>query len=206
MKIITDCEQGSPEWFELRLGSIGGSSISSVVAGGQGKTRTALLYRKAGELLSGATYESYSNAHMERGLEQEPDARATYEWEMDKEVKQVALIQGDKPLQHYSPDGIIYAVMNCGIIEIKCVIPSVHIETIVSDKIPAAYRKQIQWGLHICEMEYCDFVSYSPLVKDRPIWIKRTGRDEKLIKELDEGADKFITELLMIVERIKNDN
>jgi len=58
--------------------------------------------------------------------------------------------------------------------------------------------------LHICESEWCDFISYSPLVEDRSIWIKRTGRDEKLIKELDEGADKFITELLMIVERIKN--
>ena len=200
MKIITDCEQGSQEWFDLRLGSIGGSSISSVVAGGQGKTRTALLYRKAGELLSGSTYESYSNAHMERGLEQEPDARAAYEWETDVEVGRAALFQSDEPFKHYSPDGVI----SPGIIEIKCVIPSVHIETIISDKIPAAYRKQIQWGLHICLCEWCDFVSYSPLVKDRPIWIKRTGRDEKLIKELDEGADKFITELLMIVERIKN--
>jgi len=200
MKIITDCEQGSPEWFALRLGSIGGSSISSVVAGGQGKTRSALLYRKAGELLSGTSYESYSNAHMERGLEQEPDARAAYEWETDADVYQVALFQSDKPLCHYSPDGCV----DTGLIEIKCVIPSVHIETIISDKIPAVYRKQIQWGLHICESEWCDFVSYSPLVKDRPIWIKRTGRDEKLIKELDEGADKFITELLMIVERIKN--
>ena len=200
MKIITDCEQGFERWHELRRGSIGGSSISSVVAGGQGKTRTALLYRKAGELLSGTSYESYSNAHMERGLEQEPDARAAYEWEMDCEVKQVGIVQ-DYYLKHYSPDG---CVGSDGIIEIKCVIPSVHIETIISDKIPAVYRKQIQWGLFICQIDYCDFVSYSPLVKDRPIWIKRTGRDEKLIKELDEGADKFITELLMIVERIKN--
>jgi len=123
MKIITDCEQGSKRWHELRLGSIGGSSISSVVAGGQGKTRTALLYRKAGELLSGATYESYSNAHMERGLEQEPDARAAYEWEAEAEVYQVALIQSDKQLQHYSPDGCV----DTGLIEIKCVIPSVYI-------------------------------------------------------------------------------
>ena len=90
-----------------------------------------------------------------------------------------------------------------GIIEIKCVIPSVHVETILLDKVPAAYRKQCQWGLHICQRKWCDFVSYSPLVVDRPIWIKRVYRDEKLIKQLDEGADKFIAELLGIVEKIK---
>lgn len=202
MKVITDCEQGSERWHQLRLGSIGGSSISSVVAGGQGKTRKSLLYRKAGEILSETAYESYSNAHMERGLEQESDARVAYEWEMDCNVEQVALIQSDQPFKHDSPDGLVGLD---GRIEIKCVIPSVHIETIISDKIPAAYRKQIQWGLFIDERDWCDFVSYSPLVKDRPTWIKRAYRDDKVIKELNDGADKFITELLMIVERIKNE-
>ena len=180
MKIITDIDQGSDEWFKMRLGSIGWSSISSVVAGGQGKMRSSLLYRKAGELLSGTTYESYSNAHMERGIEQEADARVAYQWETDNEVVQVALCQSDQPFKHYSPDGLVSTILD-GIIEIKCVIPSVHVETIISDKVPSAYRKQIQWGLHICEREWCDFVSYSPLVEARPIWIKRVERDEKLI-------------------------
>ena len=36
---ILDCEQLSDEWMKARIGSIGGSSISSVVAGGQGKMR-----------------------------------------------------------------------------------------------------------------------------------------------------------------------
>ena len=102
--------------------------------------------------------------------------------------------------KHYSPDGL---VNHDGMIEIKSVIPSVHVETILSDNVPAAYRKQIQWGLHICERKWCDFVSYSPLITDKPIWIKRVYRDEKLIKELDEGADKFIEEMLELVEKIK---
>ena len=33
---ILDMPQGSDEWYAERIGSIGGSSIASVVAGGQG--------------------------------------------------------------------------------------------------------------------------------------------------------------------------
>ena len=102
--------------------------------------------------------------------------------------------------KHYSPDGL---VGDDGMIEIKSVIPAVQVETILSGKVPAAYRKQIQWGLHICQRKWCDFVSYSPLIADQPLFILRVERDEKLIKELDEGADKFIVEMLALVEKIK---
>ena len=102
--------------------------------------------------------------------------------------------------KHYSPDGL---VGDDGMIEIKCVIPSVHIETILSDRVPAQYRKQIQWGLHICQRQWCDFVSYSPTIVDKPIWIKRVERDEVVINELNEGVNKFINELQNIVEKIR---
>jgi len=198
MKTI-ECEQGTDEWFEARIGSIGGSSIAAVVAKGQGKMRKNLLYRLAGEILSGEKYESYSNAHMERGIEQEAEARDMYEFITGNEVKQVGLVK-ESGHKHFSPDGL---VADDGVLEIKCVIPSVHVETIISDKVPAAYRKQCSWGHRICERQWVDFVSYSPLVVDKPIWIKRAERNEKLIKELDEGADNFIKELHAIVDKIR---
>ena len=46
---ILDMPQGSDEWFAERIGSIGGSSIASVVAKGEGKMRKSLMYRLAGE-------------------------------------------------------------------------------------------------------------------------------------------------------------
>lgn len=198
MEIYKEIEQGSQDWFDLRLGSIGGSSIASVVAGGQGKTRTQLLYRLAGEILSGVKYESYSNPHMERGLEQESEARDVYAMVKEIEVEQVGLVK-ESAHKHFSPDGLIPN----GILEIKCTIPSVHIETILHNEIPAAYRRQCAWGLHICQRGYVDFVSYSPLITDNPILIIRRGRDEKLIRELDEGADKFISELAQVVRKVK---
>jgi len=105
MEILT-MEQGSPEWFEARLGSIGGSSIAAATAGGKGKVRKDLMYRLIGEILSGQKYEGYKNAYMERGNELEPYARALYEEITGQTVKQVGLIRR-APFKHYSPDGVI---------------------------------------------------------------------------------------------------
>ena len=196
---IYDCVQGEKEWFALRLGSIGGSSISSVVAGGKGKMRRSLLCQFAGEILSGQNYEGFFNKHMQRGLLEEPCARDMYEFVTDTDVVQVGVIKEGKH-SHYSPDGL---VGEDGLIEIKCVIPSVHIETVTTGNIPGNYEKQIQWGLHICQRKYCDFVSYSPLVTDLPIWIKRVERNEKLIGELREGADQFILDLAVTIRKLK---
>ena len=198
---IFKMQQGDDDWFAERIGSIGGSSIASVVAKGEGKTRKNLMYRLAGEILSDVKYEGYKNEHMDRGIEQESEARIRYELVTGNEVVQVGLIKLTDH-KHESPDGL---VGNDGKIEIKCVIPSVQVETIISDRVPAAYRKQIQWGLFICERQWCDFISYSPLVTSRPMWVRRVDRDEKLIKELDEGADKFIKEMLEILAIIKED-
>jgi len=196
---IYDCEQGSPEWFALRLGSIGGSRISDVVAGGKGQMRKNLMYRLVGEIRSGKNYEGYSNQNMKRGLEQEPDARDFYEWKTNTDVVRVGVVkEGDH--KHYSPDGLIGFD---SIIEIKCAIPSIHAERIDTDKIEGEYYKQIQWGLHICQREWCDFISYSPLDTDKPIWIKRYFRDKPLINELNAGADKFLTELALIIRKLK---
>lgn len=200
MEIIENIDQLSEEWFKMRIGSIGGSSIATAVAKGSGATRNKLLYRMAGEILSGEKYEGYSNDHMKRGIDQEPEARSLYEFMRGVEVDQVALIRMSEH-KHDSPDGL---VGKNGRVEIKCVIPSVHIETIIQNKVPPAYRKQTQWGLSIDEVEWSDFISYSPTIVDRPIFVIRESRNEKLIKELHEGADKFIEEMLEIVKKIRS--
>lgn len=202
MEIFT-CEQLSDEWFNLRLGSIGGSSIATVCASGRGggpsKTRTALLYRLAGEILTGVKYEGYQNGHMQRGIEQEPDGRTLYEFMTGHEVKQIGLIKMSEYL-HAAPDGLIG---EDGVWECKSVIPSVHIETIIKDEIPAEYRKQCQWELFVSGRKWVDFTSYSPLVIDKPILIIRRERDEKLIQTMKDEAKLFVEELLSIVKKIR---
>ena len=196
---IINCVQGEPEWFKARIGSIGGSSIASVVAAGQGKMRKSLLYTLAGEILSGVKYEGYRNADMDRGVEQEADARNVYAMEREVEVVQVGLVKQNE-FRHFSPDGLIGTD---GMVEIKCVIPKVQVETIDTGKVDGGYIKQIQWGLFICKRYWADFISWSPLVVDCPIWIKRVERDEKVITDLNDGAGRFIDELKSLVLKIK---
>ena len=161
--------------------------------------RKNLMYRLIGEILSGVNYEGYTNADMDRGNEQEPDARDMYEFINGVEVEQVGLIKKND-YKHYSPDGLCG---NDGIAEIKSRIPSVHVETILAGSVPPADRKQIQWGLFICQRQWCDYISYSPLIVDKPLLVIRADRDEDLIKELDNGADKFIIEMLNLIKKIK---
>ena len=161
--------------------------------------RSNLLYRLAGEILSGVKYEGYKNADMERGQLQEQDARNVYAMEREVEVYQIGITKLDE-FRHYSEDGLVGAD---GMIEIKCTIPSVHIETIDIGKIDGGYYKQIQWGLIICQRAWCDFISWSPLVKDHEIWVKRVERDEKTMNELFDGTAKFIDELKSLVLKIK---
>lgn len=199
MEILT-CEQRSPEWMAARIGVIGGSSIGDVVAGGTGKMRKQLMYRMAGEILSGQNYNGYQSADMIRGVEQEPEARSLYELVSGNTVEQIGMVK-DGPHFGCSPDGL---VASDGMIEIKCTIPSVHIEYFIDGVVPSAYRKQIQWSLGVTGRAWCDFVSYSPTVVDKPILIIRSGRDEKLIKELRAAAEKFIAEMLEIVKKVRS--
>jgi putative phage-type endonuclease len=200
MEIIKDFEQNSDEWYQARIGSIGGSSIASVCAKGSGKMRSNLLYRMAGEILSGQRYESYHNKDMERGHLLEPKARKCYELFTGYQVEQVAMIK-ETDHKHVSPDGL---VNEDGMIEIKCVIPSVHIETIVKNKIPSSYKKQVQWGLDKAKRIWLDFISFCPLIKDKPIHIIQTRRSQKLAEEMNQEADKFIDEMLKLVEKIRS--
>ena len=212
MKIITDCIQGSPEWFDLRLASIGGSGISKATSKGRGnaesKTRTRYLYKKADEFMTRRFIESYQNADMVLGTMSEPLSRNAYIWKTENNVDEVAIIKASDH-KHVSPDGLVDAA---GMIEIKNTNGPNFIEHIFKDKVPPEHNKQIQWGLHIAEREWCDFihacwiyegVEIIPRYEDIPIRTKRVYRDEKLIKELDEGAEKFINEMFMIISKIK---
>ena len=201
MEVIRDIEQGSEEWSRLRIASIGGSSISKAVAGGQGKMRTQLLYDFVGELLSGEKKNGYTNQFMEEGIKHEDSARKLYEFETGHTVEQVALILHDNPYFCVSPDGLIN---DDGMIEIKTVIPSVFVERKLTWCIPTDYRRQIQWSLFVAERQWCDFVNYCPYLKDTyPLITQRVLRDEKEISELQKGADLFISEMLKMYEAVK---
>lgn len=198
--VIIDCNQQDEDWFKHRLGIPSASKFKDVLAKGAGTTRKKYLYQKVAEVLTGEMPETYQNDHMLRGIEQEPAARALYEFRNDVEVCEVGLALLDDKSACASPDGLVSSV---GGIEIKSVLATVHIETILSGKMPPSHMAQVQGCMWIFEREWWDFVSYSPTIIDNPMFVHRVNRDDEYIANLEKEVKRFNTDVLETVNKIK---
>lgn len=154
-----DVDQNTDEWLALRCGKITGSAIGKVMANeGKAFGEPAKNYaiQIAIERITGRHAESsYSNAHMERGHEQEPLARMAYEDEFFCEVSNGGFFECGN--EGCSPDGRVY---DDGLIEIKSVIPSVHYQTIKRGSFDPKYKWQLYFALKTTGRAWIDFVSY----------------------------------------------
>lgn len=154
-----DVEQNTDEWLALRAGKLTSSKLACVMASfgkpfGEPAKKYAVTI--AIEQITGEPVKSsYSNAHMERGHEQEPFARALYEDEMFCTVKNGGFFGSD--FIGCSPDGM---VGDDGLIEVKSVIDSVHYENITRGGFDPAYRWQLFGNVKFTGRKWIDFVSY----------------------------------------------
>ena len=200
MDIIRDLEQGTPEWFALRLGVITGSKFKDVMAKGQGKSRKSYMYQLAAEMITDEMAESFTNDAMQWGTDNEPAARAMYELESRNEVDEVCFVKRDD-FVGVSPDGL---VGDSGLVEFKCPKTTTQIETFLSGKMPTSHKAQVQGQIWVCERDWCDFVSFDPRIDGDAGYIcYRQERDDEYIKELEEACYKFSEELQTMVKKLK---
>lgn len=197
---IIDVPQGEPAWFDARKGLPTASVFAKVLArgkdGGASVGRRDLMLKLAGEILTGEPApEGYRNADMDRGKEQEAEARALYQFTYEP-VTPVGFIKNGR--KGASPDSLIG---DKGGLEIKCAIPSVQIERLLSGKLPSEHVAQVQGGLWVSEREFWDFVSYCPKL---PLFVLRVYRDEEYIARLASAVDAFNSELDSIVQSIRS--
>lgn len=197
--IIHECEQGSEDWFRVRMGIPTASEFHTVMAvgvkGGESKTRRTYMMKLAGEILTDDPMDSYSNGHMERGKEMEGDARAHYAFVNDVEPELVGFItNGPKGC---SPDSLIGTD---GMLEIKTKLPHLLIDELIRDRFPPTHKDQCMGQLWVAERDWCDLAVYWPKL---PLYVKRLYRDEEHIKALSEGVDRFNAELAELVETVR---
>ncbi len=197
---IFNCQQGTKEWIECRLGIPTASCFSMILAkarGGDGdsKTRKTYLHKLAGEIITGKPMEGFSNDHTERGHEMEAEARNAYAFIHDVEPVPVGFIRnGDMGA---SPDSL---VGETGLLEIKTKLAHLQIEALLSDDLPRKHKAQAQGQLFVAEREFLDFVSYWPGL---PPLIKRVHREDDYIKKLELEIRVFNDELRQVVEQIR---
>jgi len=190
-------EQRTQEWFEARLGKVTASRVADIV----GKTKSGYKASRANymaqlvcERLTGRQGESYQNAAMVWGTEQEPAARGAYEARAGLLVQEVGFVS-HPTIQDAgaSPDGLIG---EDGLVEIKCPNTATHIETMLEGVAPSHYNTQMQWQMACTERKWCDFVSFDPrMPENMQLFIYRVHRDAEIINELEREVEKFLSEL-----------
>lgn len=195
MMEVFEMEQGDDDWFQARLGIPTASKFATVMAKGEGKTRSEYMRTLAGEILTGEPAESFSNGHMERGKAMEDEARETYAFVESAEIKRVGFIRNGK--KGASPDSL---VGTAGGLEIKTALPKIQIDRLERNRLPPEHVAQVQGNLWLSEREWWDFCSYWPRL---PMLNVRVYRDETYIKTMADEIDRFNDELAAMVERIR---
>ncbi len=197
--------QGTPEWFQKRLGKVTASRVADVMAKiktGEAAARANYRAQLVAERLSGQPEESFTSPAMDRGTELEPFARAAYEAHRLVMVDQIDFV--DHPVIQMagaSPDGL---AGDSGLVEIKCPNTSTHIGYLTSGTAPAKYQHQMLWQMACTEREWCDFVSYDPrLPQPLSLFVVKFVRDDERIKEMEAEVKAFLDEVEETVERLR---
>lgn len=196
----------SPEIAGARLGNLTASRMADALAktkSGWGASRANLMAALAVERLTGVPMESYQNAAMTWGVEQEPNAIAAYCWEFDCEVEPTGYVPHPSiPHAGATPDGRI--VGGTRLIEAKCPQSATHINTLLTREIDGRYQKQMLWQMACTGAEAVDFITFDPRMPHAlRLWAFRFERDDKAIAEMEKEGRQFLAELEEMVEKLR---
>lgn len=198
--ILHNVVQGSPEWMNLRIGRVTGTSLKDVF----GSNNLALIDELIAEQLTEMTDESdYMSEAMERGIQLQDEALDLYEQINGVTLIRDGFITSEKfPLLGYSPDGRVDEI---GGVEVKCPSSKKHVQYLRQNQLPNDYKWQVLSVFIINpKCEWYDFMSYDPRVQQRPYFIHRTTRDSVLpvLNKAVDDLEKFFTKLQQYKEAV----
>ncbi len=201
IEVFDDIIQGSPEWFGVREGMPTASVFKEVRAKpgprvGIPKGRQTLLWKLAGEILTGEPMDHYTNFHMDRGSENESEARDLYAFLRDVEPVQVGFIRNGNC--GASPDALIG---DDGLWENKDALAHIQIERLLKNSLPPEHKAQCQGQLMVSNRQWVDFMSHC---RGLPPLIVRVERDEPYIAALRVDVDEFVEERDALVAKIRS--
>jgi putative phage-type endonuclease len=190
-------EQGTPEWFAQRVGKVTASRIADVLAKGRSgpsMTRAAYMAELIAETLTGQPANPFAgNADTERGVELEPEARATYEVHTGRMVQAAPfVVHPSIERSGASPDG--YA--GEGLLEVKCPRTHTHLEYLLAGEPPAKYVPQMAWQCACTGRPWVDFASYCPAMpEDLRLFVVRYEPSMAYLQEMETAVRDFLGEM-----------
>lgn len=197
-------EQKTDEWFTARLGKVTASRVADVMAKtktGYSASRENYMAQLVVERLTQTKAESFTNAAMQWGTDQEPFARAAYESAQGVMVEEVGFMSHPSiEMAGASPDGL---VGDDGMVEIKCPNTAGMIEALLTQKVPAKYFAQMQMQIACAGRQWCDYVVFDPRMPVKAqLFVKRVPRDDVFIKEMETEIVKFLSEVDAQVQQL----
>ena len=197
--IILDVEQGTPQWLQARLGIPTASRFKDILTPKTRKySKASSGYRNelVAEWILGAPLYEQSTVWQDHGNIMEPEARRFYEFQTDRQTREVGFVLNDARTIGASPDALVDPD---GGVEIKCRGPKAHVG-ILLDGGDTADMTQVQGNIWICEREWWDVLAYH---KGLPHHLERVHRDEEYIADLAAALDQFNDELEEAKEKIR---
>ena len=199
-----EIEQRSEDWFVIRLGKVTASRVADVIAKtktGYSTSRENYMAQLVVERLTQTKAESYTNAAMQWGTDQEPFARAAYEAAQGVMVEEVGFVP--HPTIEWagaSPDGL---VGDDGLVEIKCPNTATMIEALLTGKVPTKYFTQMQFQMACTGTKFCDYVVFDPRMPAKAqLFVTRVNRDDAYIAEIEAEIVKFLAEVESQVQQL----
>lgn len=192
-------DQRTPEWFALRAGKLTGSSAKDMLAsvktkGEEAASRRNLRYRLIAERLTGQPQrDTYTNAAMQWGVDNEAGAVAAYEAATGSIVEAVGFIEGETLPVGTSPDGL---VGDDGILSVKCPETATHIRYLRDGGEPAEHVAQNTHELWLTGRKWIDFVSFDPrLPEDLQLFVVRVEWDQARVEAYGAKVLAFLEEV-----------
>lgn len=196
--------QQTEQWLHDRRGNVGASRIADIMAktkSGYSASRANYMAALIVERVTGTSQETYTNAAMQWGTEQEPKARDMYQFLTDNAVELTGFVPHPRIKgAGASPDGL---VNDDGLVEIKAPNTATHLETLLGASIDTKYVYQMQFQMACTGRKWCDFVSFDPrLPVELQIKIQRVERDDELIATIEGEVEKFLAEMEEKLEQL----
>jgi hypothetical protein len=203
MHIITDIEQNTPDWFEMRLGKPSASKASQILTktGRPSKSQLPYMEELAWEIITGTKEEGYKNDAMQAGNDAESDARTYFELAHGVTITQVGCIfpSEDDHSCLASPDGLILDIEE-GFETKLATKRKIQTERLKSREPDNEHWCQMQFSLMVSGWKVWNYQSYHP---ELPKLHLRIERDEKYISALRVELAVFNKELAKKVEEFR---
>ena len=203
MPKVIDCEQGSVEWFQARIGKITASRFGDIMAYSKAKGKECVElkcradYRMelVSERLTHQMAHHFVTDAMKWGKEMEDYACSAYECAQDMMVQNVGFcVHPTMDFSGASPDGW---VGENKIIEIKCPTTATYLGWRKSREVPQEYVDQILWNMVCGERYEADFIGYDPLLPEHlQLLVIPVQYDEDRVALLEAEVRKMEAEIL----------